>query len=105
MKTRETAIYPKDQAIAYLTLGLTSEAGEVADLVKKNIRDGKKLDHLPKELGDVLWYVARLCDETGYKLSDIASDNIEKLLNRKETNTISGSGETIEDRKKDLGNT
>ena len=62
----ETAIYPDDRRIIYPTLGLTGEAGEVADKVKKVIRDAheeftpeKKLE-IVKEIGDVMWYCATL---------------------------------------------
>ena len=68
----ETAIYPDDRRIIYPTLGLTGEAGEVADKVKKVIRDAheeftpeKKLE-IVKEIGDVLWYCATLARDLGY---------------------------------------
>lgn len=66
--TRQTAIYPKDQARSYLQLGLLSEVGEVAGKLKKNIRDGLTYsdDDILSELGDVLWYVVRLTDECGW---------------------------------------
>ena len=62
-----TAIFPKDKALEYLALGMTSEAGEVAGKVKKLIRDGadkedfevKKLA-IASEIGDVLWYCAMM---------------------------------------------
>ncbi|MDR3723003.1 MAG: hypothetical protein P4K83_00760 [Terracidiphilus sp.] len=60
--TDSTAVYPKDQAQEYLDLGLLSEAGEVAALYKRRIRDGKEIDADDecKELGDCAWYLARL---------------------------------------------
>lgn len=64
--TRTTAIYPKDRAVAYLTLGLISEVGEVAGKVKKRIRDGESAvptSAIVSEIGDCLWYLARLEDE------------------------------------------
>ncbi len=95
----ETAIYPKDQAIIYPTLGLCGEAGEVSDKVKKVLRDNngvftaeKKLE-LAKELGDVLWYCATLAHDLGYSLDEIAKMNIEKLRSRQQRNVISGSGD------------
>ena len=95
-----TAIYPREQAIIYPTLGLTGEAGEVANKVKKIIRDGsnskdeKLVSEIKAEIGDCLWYIAVLADDFDIKLSDIASTNIEKLANRKKNNTIHGSGDT-----------
>lgn len=65
-------------------LGLTGEAGEVADAVKKAVFHGHLLteDMLCKELGDVLWYVAALAGVMGLSLSEIAETNIAKLRAR-----------------------
>ena len=57
--TRKTAIYPSKQGLIYTALGLTGEAGEVAEKVKKMIRDDIELDpeyrgKIARELGDVL---------------------------------------------------
>ena len=97
---KTTAIYPREQAIIYPTLGLTGEAGEVANKVKKIIRDGsdkndeRLVQDISAEIGDCLWYIAVLANDIGIKLSDIASNNLEKLANRKKNNTIHGSGDT-----------
>ena len=94
-----TAIYPREQAIIYPTLGLTGEAGEVANKVKKIIRDGSNknddsmVSEIKSEIGDCLWYIAVLASDFNIKLSDIASTNLEKLANRKKNNTIHGSGD------------
>ena len=94
-----TAIYPREQAIIYPTLGLTGEAGEVANKVKKIIRDdGNKINEslvqeISAEIGDCLWYVALLADDIGCKLSDIANDNLLKLANRMKNGTLHGSGD------------
>ena len=94
-----TAIYPREQAIIYPTLGLTGEAGEVANKVKKIIRDGsdskdeKLVSEIKAEIGDCLWYIAVLASDFDIKLSDIASANLEKLEKRKEKGTIHGSGD------------
>ena len=96
---KTTAIYPREQAIIYPTLGLTGEAGEVANKVKKIIRDdGNKINEslvqeISAEIGDCLWYISILADDIGCKLSDIANANLEKLANRKEKGTIHGSGD------------
>jgi len=92
--SKETAIYPKESAIEYLTLGLVSEAGEVAGKVKKRIRDGNiKEEEILAELGDVYWYLVRLADEMGVKSSDIIHLNKAKLTKRKAAGTIGGSGD------------
>ena len=89
-----TAIYPKEKALEYLALGLTSEAGEVAGKVKKLIRDGKgDKNAIASEIGDVLWYCAMLAKETKVPLNDIMKDNLKKLYSRKERGTLQGSGD------------
>ena len=94
-----TAIYPREQAIIYPTLGLTGEAGEVANKVKKIIRDGSDknddslVSEIKSEIGDCLWYIAVLANDFNIKLSDIASANLEKLEKRKQKGTIHGSGD------------
>ncbi len=101
-KTSETAIYPKDDpivALSYATLGLAGEAGEIANKVKKIIRDNKGeisqeiKDRLSDELGDVLWYLSALATELDTKLSSVADKNIQKLFSRKERGVLKGSGD------------
>jgi NTP pyrophosphatase (non-canonical NTP hydrolase) len=89
-----TAIYPTQHAITYPALGLAGEAGEVANKVKKVIRDGK-LDKssLKAEIGDCLWYIAALCRDLNVDLGDIAKANLEKLQDRKARGTLKGSGD------------
>lgn len=70
--------------IMYDCLGLTGEAGEIADYVKKCIGHGKQFDpeNVKKELGDNLWYVNRLTRRIGATLKEIADKNIAKLKAR-----------------------
>lgn len=95
--TRTTAIYPKENAIEYLALGLTSEAGEVAGVVKKKIRDNtyslEYKQNIKKELGDVCWYLARLCDELNLTIDEVLAANVAKLSSRKERNKLTGDGD------------
>lgn len=65
-------------------LGLTGETGEVSGLVKKGIfhEKGIDLEHLKKELGDCLWYVAMICEACGFNLDDVMQTNIDKLIAR-----------------------
>ena len=90
---RSTAIYPDECKVVYPALGLCGEAGEVAEKVKKNIRDGKSLDGVVLELGDVLWYISALADDLGVTLEEVAKTNIEKLQSRMERNKIKGDGD------------
>jgi len=99
-KSRLTAIYPNaGQNFIYPTLGLAGEAGEVAEKIKKVIRDNNSAINeevraeLAKELGDVLWYVSQLATEFNLDLDVIAEKNIEKLLSRKERGRLGGSGD------------
>ena len=93
-QARSTAIYPRDQAIVYPALGLTGEAGEVAEKVKKWIRDGAlDKEAIAKELGDVLWYIAALSGDLGISMDEIASQNIRKLQDRASRGKIQGSGD------------
>ena len=97
---RKTATYPDvGRNPIYPTLGLTGEAGEVADKIKKVIRDrGGVLDAdtreaIKLELGDVLWYVAQLASELGYDLNEVADANLQKLSSRAARGRIGGSGD------------
>ena len=98
-QAKQTAIFPPQEALAYLSLGLTSEAGEVAGKAKKIIRDhgGVITDDyrvaLTGEIGDVLWYIAMLASHLNISLDDIAAANLEKLFSRKERGTLSGDGD------------
>ena len=96
----QTAIFPKDKALEYLALGMTSEAGEVAGKVKKLIRDGEDVEGfelkkiaIASEIGDVLWYCAMMAKEVGVPLNTIMQENLRKLHSRKERGTLSGSGD------------
>jgi len=92
-----TAIYPAKFSVLYPALGLAGEAGEVADKVKKIVRDNKQLvderEELAKELGDVLWYINAMARDIGYSLEVIAEINLNKLESRKERGTLQGSGD------------
>ncbi len=99
-KSRRTAIYPHaGNNFIYPTLGLSGETGEVAEKIKKILRDKEgKLDSenrdiLQKELGDVLWYLAQIATETGLSLEDIAQGNLDKLRNRQKDNKLQGEGD------------
>jgi NTP pyrophosphatase (non-canonical NTP hydrolase) len=81
--TRKTARYPKRREKEYLMLGLMNEAGEVGGAFKKEIRDHKdNTDLIIDEMGDVLWYLTRLCDVYDIKLSELMVNNMDKLFNR-----------------------
>lgn len=108
--TRTTAIYPghgegSAEARIYCLMGLCGESGELAEKVKKIVRGGgfdavtdldldqERLAEIKKELGDCVWYAARLADELGLKLSDVAATNVAKLSSRKKRNVLHGEGD------------
>ena len=92
-QAKTTAIFSRDKALEYLTLGLVGEAGEIANKVKKIIRDNKSTDGLAEEIGDVLWYCAMLDDHLGSDLGKIMEGNLEKLQSRKQRGVLGGSGD------------
>jgi len=96
-QARLTAVYPQDKALEYLTLGLMNEAGEVGGKVKKHLRgdfdEAKLREVLKGELGDVLWYLAVLCEEAGTTLHDVADANLQKLFDRQKRNVLKGDGD------------
>ena len=98
--SRATAVYPgAGDNLLYPTLGLCGEAGEVAEKIKKMLRDDggllsdERRDALAKELGDVLWYVAQVATEAGLDLDELAEANLAKLRSRKERQVLQGSGD------------
>ena len=98
-KSLETAFYPNEYKVIYPALGLTGEAGEVADKVKKIIRDNngemskEKSVELAKEVGDVLGYIATLAHDIGFTLEEIGQMNYEKLHSRQQRGMLGGSGD------------
>lgn len=98
--SRRTAQYSVvGHKLVYPTLGLTGEAGEVAEKVKKLLRNnGGKLtpaitEDLTLELGDVLWYLTQLATELGVSLEQVAKANLVKLNDRKIRGVIKSTGD------------
>lgn len=103
----QTAVYPAEYKILYPALGMNGEAGEVADKVKKVIRDTivlkdcngtivlpkDKSIELAKEVGDVLWCCATLAKDLGFSLEEIAQMNVDKLQSRQNRGKLGGSGD------------
>lgn len=99
---RDTATYDGRKmqlGLLYCTLGLAGEAGEVAEKVKKMLRDDmgrltqtRRLA-IASEVGDVLWYALMLCDELGVSADDVAAGLLAKLADRKRRGVINGDGD------------
>ena len=97
---RTTATYSgAGENFAYPALGLCGESGEVAEKIKRIIRDGRRQAtneesrDISKELGDVLWYIANLAHELNLKLDDIAMENVAKLNSRAQRGVLHGRGD------------
>ena len=102
----EFAFY--SMALVYPVLGLTGEAGEVSEKLKKLIRDNdldftqdditeqmewRDKQAMAYEMGDVLWYLANAANDIGYSLEEIAQMNLDKLKDRSQRNKLRGSGD------------
>lgn len=94
-----TRDYGVGEDIIYPVLGLNGEAGEVAEKVKKVLRDKQGVysqedkDEIEKELGDCLWYIAAIAKDIGSSLSSVAQTNLDKILARRQNGTIHGNGD------------
>jgi len=92
--TRTTAVYPKDIEEQYLVLGMANEVGEFIGKCKKELRgDGVTLEDKVGELGDVMWYIARLFDHYDLTQADVLHQNFLKLTDRKKRGVIKGDGD------------
>jgi NTP pyrophosphatase (non-canonical NTP hydrolase) len=96
------ALYPgahgfHETGWVYPVLGLCGEAGEVAEKIKKHIRDSLDFNdtrmEVMRELGDVLWYAAELARQWKLSLDDVAAANLAKLADRRARDAIHGSGD------------
>mgnify|MGYP006279528419 FL=1 len=102
---RKTAIYPASEIVSYPALGLSGEAGEVANKVKKWLRgddntggpqhplteDRKR--QISSEIGGVLWYVANLAHDIDTDLESIAQENLTELADRADRGKLQGDGD------------
>lgn len=99
MRAMEFRGWSISNEIQYAALGLAGEAGEVADKVKKVLRDNSgrfdecKRIEIVKEIGDVMWYCALLANNLGYDLDIIAKMNLVKLEDRQSRGVIGGEGD------------
>lgn len=91
-----SAFRVKDVPPEERVMGLLEEAGEVAGVFKRMLRGDYSPDvaatKLHKELGDILWYLSQIAYDNGWKLSEVAQTNLEKLEDRKTRSAILGSG-------------
>jgi NTP pyrophosphatase (non-canonical NTP hydrolase) len=96
----QTAIYPNQgDNLIYPVLGICGESGEVAEKVKKLIRDGDGIltdpdrEKIALEVSDICWYIAVLAYELDYTLEEIMQMNLDKLASRQARGVLSGSGD------------
>jgi NTP pyrophosphatase (non-canonical NTP hydrolase) len=96
-----TAVFTDDsfKDLAHWVFGITGEAGEIAEKIKKIIRDkdgilsAEDKQELIKEMGDVLWYLAVLAKHLDCDFDEVGKRNISKLRDRQKRNKIHGSGD------------
>ena len=102
-RARQTALYPKERALEYLSCGLAGEVGELCGKIAKYYRedDPDKLNALVKvqaglkaEIGDILWFLAELSTMLDSKFGVIAQSNLDKLQDRKMRGTLKGNGDS-----------
>lgn len=93
--TDRTAVYPEFSWYPYY--GLVSEAGEIAGAIAKYERRDFNGDELKrrvkKELGDVMWMIARILKDNEWTLEEVLADNVKKLEDRLANNKIKGDGD------------
>lgn len=88
-----------EHQLMYVTLGIAGESGEIAEKVKKIVRNDngevsdEKRESLKGEIGDVLWYLSQLSRVLGFQLEDAARANIEKLTDRAARGVIKSTGD------------
>jgi len=77
------------------TLGLVGESGEVAEKIKKYLRDNTKVSQkeIIKELGDVVFYATALANYFYSNLPEVMEANMDKLNDRSNRGVIKGSGD------------
>lgn len=99
IEAAKTVCYDEKYAVVYPTLGMAGEAGEVADKVKKVLRDkdgvfsDETKTEIAKEIGDVMWYVAILSKDLGFDLEKICQMNVDKLRSRQQRDMLHGNGD------------
>ena len=99
--TEATAIYPDElpdfisPGLVYVVLGTGGETGEISEKLKKAIRedDPEYIEELKMEVGDTLWYLARVCEELDITLEEVATENMNKLIDRRDRNELTGEGD------------
>ncbi len=98
-KTATFESKPLQYQLMYIALGVAGEAGEVADKIKKIMRnddgaiDDAKRDDLKKELGDVLWYLSQMARVLEIPFDDVAETNIKKIMDRQARGVIKSTGD------------
>ena len=108
LQTKQTAVYPKDMpegrddgflGLMYCAIKLAGEAGEVAEKIAKAARDdGCKItegrcQQIAMEIGDVFWYLVRICDELYLDPREVLQQNLAKLASRKQRGVLGGDGD------------
>lgn len=82
-RTMRLKTLPRNELVLHSLVGMCSEAGEVAGIYQKSLQGHPiDLEHLKKEVGDVLWMIAEFCTAHGWSMDEVAEINIAKLRER-----------------------
>jgi len=87
IETTESGMKVNAASLLTGAVGLSSEGGEFAEIVKKCIFQGKPMDdetifHCKRELGDIMWYWITSCRSLGLDPNEVIAENVEKLKSR-----------------------
>ncbi len=84
LESAKRTLSSKEDILGHMIVGLSTEAGELLDALKKHKYYGRPLDvqNVKEEIGDCMWYLVQLCEEVGYSLDEAKVDNIAKLKKR-----------------------
>ena len=91
--------FPGSDSLSFLALGVSGESGEIADHVKKSIRDDRgvisdeRRELILKEIGDVMWYLNKMTRVLGSSLEEVCKINVDKLTSRINRGKFKGSGD------------
>lgn len=82
---KEVRFNQTESRVAHGIIGASTEANEMLDNLKKGVWYGKGIDYgnIKEEIGDILWYIAEICNAKGWSMMDLARQNYEKLQKKR----------------------
>lgn len=96
--TNSTVVYGPEAEGKYVAFGLAAEVGELMSALAKYHRGDysyeEYAERAKQEIGDIMWFLARFSDYSGWDLTDLLDANVDKLEERKANGKIRGDGDT-----------